>query len=458
VLAIVLLVAISVCFGPDRLRGLLLVSLSVVGAAVLLFPFVPTLLADGGRALGSLIGTTEPERLARLSLGPGPGTWAIAAFLPIGAAIGLGLVRGSFRGPAVRAAVGVGAGLILSWLAAANYLPPVLSSPPAFAAVAAVSMATLIGFGLTSFTGSLRLEAFGMRQVAGGVLAAVLGAGIFLQSVAVMAGTWGVGSPEERIPPAWTVVSGAANGPFRVLWITGDRGDGLPPPAGDPQRRLEGGPATIRYAVTDREGATVLDLGRPFTGPGPDDLDLALREILAGSTRHGGALLAPFGVRFVVAASDAIPEAARDALDAQIDVNLVPASGFTIYRNSVALPPAASLETDADDREILNSGDLSAIEMWRSVPAAPLQAVRGGWDGPGAEGTVFLSTEYDAGWELEGTTRRPEVAFGWATSFRTEGEPVRIRHAGSLPARMQVLLLTIIWLVALWATRKPVAR
>jgi hypothetical protein len=297
-----------------------------------------------------------------------------------------------------------------------------------------------------------------MRQVAGGVLAAVLGAGIFLQSAAVMAGTWGVGSPEERIPPAWTVVSGAANGSFRVLWITGDRGDGLPPPAGDPQRRLEAGSATIRYAVTDREGATVLDLGRPFAGPGPDHLDLALREILAGSTRHGGALLAPFGVRFVVAASDAIPEAARDALDAQIDVNLVPASGFTIYRNSVALPPAASLETDADEREILSSGDLSAIEMWRSVPAAPLQPVRGGWDGPGAEGTVFLSTEYDAGWELEGTARRPEVAFGWATSFRTAGEPVQIRHAGSLPARMQVVLLTIIWLVALWATRKPVAR
>ena len=82
----------------------------------------------------SLVGTTEPERLARLALGPGPGTWTIAAFLPIGAAIGLGLVRGALRGPAVRAAVAAGAGLILSWLAAANYLPPALSNPPAFAA------------------------------------------------------------------------------------------------------------------------------------------------------------------------------------------------------------------------------------------------------------------------------------------------------------------------------------
>jgi GT2 family glycosyltransferase len=456
-LAIALLVAIRVCVSPARARGLLLTSLSVVGAAVLLFPFVPTLLADGGRALGSLVGTTEAERLARLSFGPGPGTWAVAAFLPVGAALGLGLVRGRLRGAAARAALAIGAGLILSWLAAASYLPPGLSNPLAFGAVAAVSMASLIGFGLTSFTGSLRLEAFGLRQVAGVILAVVLGAGLLLQSLAVMAGTWGVGPASDRVPPAWTVIGGAEEGSFRVLWLTGDRGDGLPPPAGDPERRLEAGPATIRYALTDRAGASVLDLGRPLAGPGPDHLELALREILTGSTRHGGALLAPFGIRFMVAERSAFPVAAREAFDAQIDVNAVPASGFAIYRNAVALPPAASLDADAVDREILVSGDPSTIAMWRPIPATPLQRVRGGWDGPGLGGTVFLSTEYDEGWELQGTSR-PEVAFGWATSVRADGAPIRIRHGGSLPARIQAVLLTIIWLAALWTTRRPVAR
>jgi hypothetical protein len=348
--------------------------------------------------------------------------------------------------------------VLLSWLAAANYLPPASSNPPAFGAVAAVSMASLIGFGLTSFTGSLRLEAFGLRQIAGVTLAGVLGAGLLLQAVAAMVGTWGVGSPGERIPPEWTVISGPANGPFRVLWLTGDRGDVLPPPAGDPQRRLEAGPATVRYALTDRDGASVLDLGRPLSGPGPDHLELALREILSETTHHGGALLAPFGVRFVVAERAAFPAAAREAFDAQIDVNVVPASGFVVYRNPVALPPAAGLETEPADREILGAGDPSTIAMWRPVPAAPLQRVRGGWDGPGVGGTVFVSTEYDAGWELERSPRRPEVAFGWANGFRAEGEPIRIRHGGSLPARIQAMLLTIIWLGALWATRKPVAR
>ncbi|MCD6021386.1 MAG: hypothetical protein K0R20_1096 [Actinomycetia bacterium] len=458
VLAIATLVMVRVCLGPSRARGLLLMSLGAIGAAVLLFPFVPTLLTDGGRALSSLVGTTEPDRLARLAIGPGPGTWPIAAFLPIGAALGLGLVRGPLRGPAARAALAAGAGLILSWLAAANYLPSALSNPPAYAALAAVSMAGLIGFGLTSFTGSLRLEAFGLRQVAGGLLAAVLGVGLFLQSVAVMAGTWGVGTPQERIPPAWTVVGGAADGPFRVLWLTGDLGGGLPPPAGDPQRRLEAGPATIRYALTDRGGVSVLDIGRPFSGPGPDHLELALREILAGTSRHGGALLAPFGIRFVVAERGALPAAAHDAFHAQVDVNLVPASGFVIFRNSVALPPAASLAVEPADLQILGAADPSTIAMWRRVPATTLERVPGGWDGADVDGTVFVSTEYDAGWELKGVGRRPEVAFGWATRFRAEGEPVRIRHGGSLPARIQVALLTILWLAALWATRKPVAR
>ena len=131
-----------------------MIGAGTVGAAVLFFPFVPTLFADGGRALSSLVGTTDPLRLARLSLGPGPGTWPVAAFLPIAAVLGLGLVRGDARGPAARAAFAGGIGLVLAWLAAANYLPLGLTNPPAYAALAAVSMASLIGFGLTSFTGS----------------------------------------------------------------------------------------------------------------------------------------------------------------------------------------------------------------------------------------------------------------------------------------------------------------
>ncbi len=71
--------------------------------------------------------------------------------------------------------------------------------------------------------------------------------------------------------------------------------------------------------------------------------------------------------------------------------------------------------------------------MWRSVPAVAAAARARRVGRPGAAGTVFLSTEYDAEWELAGTSRRPEVAFGWATSFPADGEPVEIRHDGVAP-------------------------
>ena len=102
----------------------------------------------------------------------------------------------------------------------------------------------------------------------------------------------------------------------------------------------------------------------------------------------------------MVAEQRALPDAARDAFDAQVDVNLVPASGFVIFRNSVALPPAASLATEPADLEILGAADPSTIAMWRNVPATALEPVPGGWDGAAVDGTVFVSTEYDAGWEL----------------------------------------------------------
>jgi hypothetical protein len=33
-----------------------------------------------------------------------------------------------------------------------------------------------------------------------------------------------------------------------------------------------------------------------------------------------------------------------------------------------------------------------------------------------------------------------------------------VRHGGRLPSGIQVVLLTVLWLAALWATRKPVPR
>jgi GT2 family glycosyltransferase len=456
-LAVAVAVVVRAAAGPARGRGIGLCAIAAVGAAVLLFPFVPTVFADGGRALGSLVGTTEPDRLARLALGDGPGTWIVAAFLPVAAAIGFGLVRGEHRGPAARAAAAAAIGLLLSWASAAGYLPTGLSNPPAYAALAAAAMAALVAFGLTSSIGSMRREAFGARQLAVAVIVAVLAAGLILQSIASMVGSWSIGGP-DRIPAAWSVVDGSATGSFRVLWVAGVGGAGLPPPAGDPQRRVEAGAATVRYALTDRDGGSVLDLGRPLAGPGPEQVDLALEEVLAGTTRHGGALLAPAGVRFVVAPDGALGAPALGALRAQLDLDELPSVGLTIFRNTSAIPPAAVLTTTPEVEAALRSAAPAAIARWRPVPSVPLERVPGGWNGPDAGGTVYVATEYDPAWELRGTDRAPRPAFGWATSFGAGGGPISIRHAGAAAGAIRVAILGVLWAAALWITRRPVGR
>jgi hypothetical protein len=288
-------------------------------------------------------------------------------------------------------------------------------------------------------------------------LGIALGGGLLLQSLASMVGAWAIGGP-DRIPAAWAVVDGSAGGSFRVLWLGGDGGGGLPPPAGDPQRRVEAGPATVRYALTDRAGSSVLDLGRPLAGRGPDRVDESLEEILSGTTHHGGALLAPFGVRFVVAQDTVLSRSAERALRSQLDLDELPAVGLAIYRNAAAIPPAALLETTTEDEEVLRATDAATTAMWRAVRATPLTPVRGGWDGPTSSGTVYLATEFDRDWVLSGTDREPEVAFGWATTFDATGTPIEVRHGGNLGARIGLAVLAVLWVAALWVTRKPVAR
>ena len=87
------------------------------------------LAADGGAAFTSLIGTTDVGALARLTFGPGPGTWEVSAFLPIAALVAFALTGGEYRARSIRAVAMGLAGLALSWLSAAGYLPSALSNP-----------------------------------------------------------------------------------------------------------------------------------------------------------------------------------------------------------------------------------------------------------------------------------------------------------------------------------------
>lgn len=159
----------------------------------------------------------------------------------------------------------------------------------------------------------------------------------------------------------------------------------------------------------------------------------------------------------MVAEDATLSRAARTALEAQLDLDALPAVELAIYRNAAAIPPAAVLETTAEDVEVLASSDLATIATWRPARATPLEEGGGGWSGPAGSGTVYLATEFDRDWMLRGSGAEPSVAFGWATRFAAEGAPVTVRHEGGLAARIRFGVLIVLWGAALWVTRKPVA-
>ncbi|MGZ8565438.1 MAG: hypothetical protein ACXWXS_00130, partial [Actinomycetota bacterium] len=458
-LAVGLLLLIEVVTGKGRGRGTVLCFAAIAGSAILLFSFVPTIVTGGGVALRSQIGTTDPWLLLRLALGEAPGGWWAALFLPLAAVLGLALAARPLRGLAIRAAIAAVAGMALSWLSVAGYLPDALADGPVYAAVAAIAEAMLVAVGIASVTSGLERESFGFRQIGTGALTVVLATGLIFQAIAAATGSWGVGG-EGRLPASWFLVDSSIPGSFRVLWLGADDGAPFPAPGGDPEGVVEVGGATVAYGITGRGGISALDLGRPLVGRGQEALEATLVELLSGTTSHAGALLAPFGVLFVVAGTGSLPDEARAALDQQVDLDHRPAADLVIFHNAVNLPPATVLQADADAEAIVASSDPSQIQRYRTVRGSPLAEVEGGWLGSSDGGNLaVISTEFDGSWELEGSEQPPQVSFGWSTAFPVQGQAtVRVVYGAQLPRTIESWLLAILWAAALWITRKPVRR
>lgn len=461
VLAVLVVAALHLVAGPSRGRGLAVVVPSLLAGAVLLFPFVPALIAGGGVGLGSEIGTVDPWALGRLALGDAPGSWGVAWFLPVAAAVGLALSTGERRAPAARAGLTVMVGLGLAWASSAGYLPAVLANAPAYVAIVAVGEAFLVAYGLASAVGGLGHAAFGFRQIGTVSIVAVLAGGLALQGLTAALGDWGVGGSDREVPAWEAIVDTPSTGSMRVLWIGADDGRPFPWPGGDPAGVVEAGDATVRFGLTDRRGRLAIDVARPLAGPGADALRGTIAEILSGSTRHGGALLVPFGVKYVVAREGELPPVVEEILAGQADLDLVPATDLVLYRNAEAMPPAAVIGATDELERLVATGDPALLQTWHDVPFSTLRPRRdgAGWEGPTKGGDLaIVSTEFDGAWRVEASDVAPERAFGWATSLPVSGDRVTIDYGGQLPRTIASVVLGVLWIVALWITRKPVRR
>lgn len=448
--------------GGRRLRGIGLMVPSVAVAGALLFPSVIDAVQGEGAALTSRLVEADFAELARLAPGASPGSWTVAWFLPAAALLSFMLVEGDARRPAVRHLL-VGAGApFLAWGSAAGYLPDPVSNPPAYLAVAALSYCSLVGLGLASVLPGMGRRAFGYRQLGVVALSSLLTGGLFLQAVQTARADWEIGP--DGLPPAWPVVQSPDPGTdYRILWV--GRGTRTPflAPGGDPEGTVAAGSTSIRYAVTDRVGLTALDTGRVSYGDGYGYTEQVLAQILSGTTHHGGALLAPLGVRFVVAAEGDLPRAVLDRLDRQVDLDLLPAGGLVIYSNPAALPPA-SVDRDGTLGEAAGRTELLAVASLAPTSVSPLRSVPGGYEltAPGDGGYVLIADQFDRGWRLEGSGRSipAERAFGWAIGFPVDAGsgPLLVRYDDQWERTAQMLGLAVLWAAALWITRKPARR
>jgi hypothetical protein len=232
---------------------------------------------------------------------------------------------------------------------------------------------------------------------------------------------------------------------------------------------LDASTSSLRYGLTDANGVSALDLARAASGPGYDALERVLVELVSGRTDHVGSLLAPFGVRFVVAGDGDLPPAVRLRLDNQLDLDRVPALGLRIYRDPRPFPEASSVGADtlapflsATTEPTSATGDLTSLSMLRTERVSPLTRAPGGWTGrgPGRAGSVFVSQQLAAGWRLRvgGATREPVTAFGWGIGFGgVRGGKLRVDYSRQWIRTWEVVVLALVWMAALWITRKPVA-
>jgi hypothetical protein len=292
-------------------------------------------------------------------------------------------------------------------------------------------------------------------------MAVVLGVGLGAQATQAAIGSWTVGGP-DRIDPAYGLVDQPPL-VYRVLWLGEAAGDAFPAPGGLPDGVVAAGSASVRFAVRDPNGASALDIGRPSQGSGYDRLAEALEEIMAGPTRHGGALLAPFGIRFVVARLQDLPPASYRRLARQIDLDQIPTEGLIVFRDDTASEEAAVVQS-VEWRRTAPSGDPVGVEMLprpdQRALASPSDETFTG-DAITRPSLVFLAQQFDGRWRLDppgGESVSPIRAFGWAVAFRVDSAPAgwQVRYGGQAARTLELGLLALLWAAALWLTRRPV--
>jgi hypothetical protein len=164
-------------------------------------------------------------------------------------------------------------------------------------------------------------------------------------------------------------------------------------------------------------------------------------------------------VAFVVAEAGDLPERVQLHLDAQVDLDLVPTEGLVIYRNERALPRASVTDQEAYANAASDTGLLPVASL-PVFDGTALHVAPGGFRGTAGGGALLLASQFDEAWRVRARGRevRPEESFGWGTRFEAPTGRLRVTYANQPVRDVEVAVLAVLWLAALWVTRKPARR
>lgn len=410
---------------------------AAVGAFVLLLPWSLTFLTPSGAS--SVVSAVVIDRtfldVVRFDTAHFGGT-PLAYGLIIGAILPLFVVRGPRFGWATRWWTVLVISFFVAWLVGIGVLPP-LADVEILLAPAALGIAMLIGWGIEAIRLDLPEHKLGWRQPLTIVLIVFSGVGMLSPFTALPGGRFGQPEVDWRASLSWQGDEAAEAGEFRNLFL------GRNIPGGS--RHVESG---VRFGVAPPGGPQVDGLWLPPASAGVSALDEVARAIAAGEAPSAGALLAPFGVRYVVvpAGSGGVADSVRAALDlseVQEDANGI------VFENDSWRPVVATLDAEVAKKQ-LDLAD-AASEPLPGVSAVWDQDGRAEWNGQ-AGGNVYGALPDDTRFKLETSDadREPTTAYGWAIQYpdTAEGKATLVFKAG--PRRpLEVAFQVVLWVLAL---------
>ena len=384
----------------------------------------------------------------------------ITLFVVAAAAAVLVLARDwRLRWAVVGAALAVtsfGAIVLVGRFSPGDYAPPTES----LLVPAAVAVAFMVALGAESFAVDVLGGAFGFRQILSVLVAAAVVVGCSPLLVDMFDGRWG--APESDLRAAVAPLGGPGDQQFRTLWI------------GDPDLlpltgwRLRPG-VDVATSVGVRPDITSFAMQGPMAGE--LQLRASLATAAAGGTARLGALLAPFGIRYVVvvdrlaalpygATQTPLPDDVSSSLSHQLDLSALDvAPGITVYENTAARPIRGIADTAAIEPFAM-AGITALLSAGVPGEVAALDATTPPTGATGrlnSGGRLVVAQNRDPHWTLDAAGRsvQPRPAFAWSSMFVVDrAGPAHLRYHTRISTIVEHVAQLLVVLALLWLRRR----